>query len=289
MSKGKKSKNYKISPITCIEEGLGVLGSLIMATMCHLEKYVAYVVELDDTMRQYVKIDESTESVLETKPVPEVVYHNLNDKLMYRQMMILKLLADEQNASFSYKSVRKIFKRQGYLASGLSQENNEILNEQLATRNWIFHNPQSLYTAKKEVLAQSIPDSLQSMVKVAPQINPVYIRINEFFDVAYLYSLSLHVETKVKQFNTILESMKQDYKEMYQKISPKGMQYFNGQLFDNSDVEFKIYREKTLKQLLDTTDMVAQISMAIQQGKYDGTDEVFHKWTLNRFNNHDST
>lgn len=287
MGKGKKNRNYKVSPISCIEEGLGVLGNLIMSTIWHLEKYVAYAGEVDNIISQSVTLDENTKDVLEMRPVPEDVFHNLNDKLMYRQMMILKLFADEQSASFSYRNVRKLFKKLGYLKGELPQEISQTLNELLDIRNWTFHNPQSLYTAQKEVMTQSIPGSFRSIVSPKPQTNPVYITINNFFDVTYLCSLSLHTETRIKQFSAVLDNMKKDYKEMYQKTKPQGIILFRDEVFDSRDVQFRIYREEQPKGLLDTADLTAQISMAIQKGKYDGTDEVFHKWTLNRLKDND--
>lgn len=282
MGKGKKNRNYKTSPITCLEDGLAILGNLIISSMLHLEKYVAYANEVDNVIRQYTTVDANEKAIRISEPIPEVIFHNLNDKLMFRQMMLLKLLADEQNASFSYKSLRKILKKQGYLQKELSQENSQILNELLDIRNWSFHNPQSFHTAQKEVMMRSIPDQLKSLVRITPQLNPVYAKVHNFYDVTYLCSLSLHTEKRAKQFQTVIDSMKQDYEEMYQRTNPHGMSLFGGELFDMTKVQFKIYRIDQPKQLLDSDDLTAQVSMAIQKGKYDGSDEAFHKWTLNR-------
>ena len=276
MGKGKKNRNYKISPIACVEDGLVILGDLIVSSMLHLEKYVTYASEVNNVIFQYTTVDASGE------PIPEKVFHNLNDKLMYRQMMLLKLLADEQSASFSYKNLRKILKKQGYLQEELSQETSQILNELLDIRNWTFHNPQSLHTAQKEVMMHSIPDELKSLVKVTPQLNPVCAKFYNFYDVTYLCSLNLHTENRAKQFQTVIDSMKMDYEEMYQHTNPHGKVFFGNELLNMADVHFRIYRIDQPKQLLDPEGLTAQVSMAIQKGKYDGSDEVFHKWTLNR-------
>lgn len=283
MSKGKKNRNYKTSSIACIEDGLAVLGGLITSSMGHLEKYIAYSNEVDSTILQYADIDENTGEIRTSKVVPEDVFNNLNDKLMYRQMMLLKLMADEQNDSFSYKNFRRTLKKQGYVQNELPLEISKMLNEFLDIRNWSFHNPQSLHTAQKEVLMHSIPDELKPLVKVTPQLNPVYAILHEFYDVTYLCSLSLHTETRARQFQMVLESMKQDYRDMYQRTSPHGSILFGSELLDNREVQFKIYRVPQPKGLLDSADLTAQVSMSIQKGQYDGSDEIFHKWTLNKF------
>lgn len=282
MGKGKKNRNYKISPIACVEDGLVILGDLIMSSVLHLEKYVAYASEVDNLILQYTTLDAKGETVRVSEPIPEAVFHNLNDKLMYRQMMLLKLLADEQNASFSYKSLRKILKKQGYLQKELSQEVSQVLNELLDIRNWTFHNPQSLHTAQKEVMMRSIPDQLKPLVKITPQLNPVCATVHNFYDVSYLCSLSLHTGNRAKQFQAVIDSMKQDYEEMYQRTNPQGMSLFGGELFDMAEVHYRLYRIDQPKQLLSPDGLTAQVSMAIQKGKYDGSDEAFHKWTLNR-------
>lgn len=282
MGKGKKNRNYKISPITCNEDGLAILGNLIISSMLHLEKYVAYANEVDNVILQYTAVDANGETIPTSEPIPEAVFHNLNDKLMYRQMMLLKLLADEQNASFSYKSLRKILKKQGYLQKELSQEISQILDELLDIRNWTFHNPQSFHTAQKEVMMRSIPDHLKSLVKVIPQLNPVYAKVHNYYDVTYLCSLSLHIENRIAQFRAVIDSMKKDYEEMYQYTNPNGKVLFGGELLNLTEVHFRIYKIDQPKQLLDSEDLTAQVSMAIQKGKYDGSDDVFHKWTLNR-------
>lgn len=273
MAKSGKNRNYKIYSFNSVEEALGVLGQLIMNTSVHLEKYTAYRAELAELILAYSDGGES-------RPVPEGVYHSLNDRIMYRQMMLLRELADEQGASFSYKNLRRFLKKQGYLKGEPAAEVSRILNELLEIRNWTFHNPQSLFTAGREVAERSIPDAVRSMVTMKPQLNPVFVQVHDFYDVTWLISLSLHMERREGMFQRVLDAMKEDYREMYRTIRPGGLTYFNGELIDNREPQFRICHVQTPKGLMDSADMTAQISMAIQKGEYDGSSEVFDKWTL---------
>lgn len=47
---------------------------------------------------------------------------------------------------------------------------------------------------------------------------------------------------------------------------------------------FKVqyYRQKVISEVDDFDSDIAQISMAIQKSKYDGSDEKFHEWVIRR-------
>lgn len=282
MGKNKKKSNYKIYPINSVEDGLLVLGQLIMSVKYHLEKYFSYNLELNNVIHQHIKVDLKSKEILESTPIAENVFHDLNDKILYRQMMILKMLADEQKASFSYKNVRRIFQRQNYLKNPLSEKSNQILNNFLDIRNWSFHNSQSMLSATKEVVEKTIPDELKPFVSSKHQLNPVYICVDDFYDISYLLSLDIHMKRRIEQFNNILECMISDYNEMYRSTNPQGFTIFNGELLDTKNVQFKIYRNKRPRKLFSQPDMVTQVSMAIQKSEYDGTKEVFDKWTCSQ-------
>lgn len=145
---GKESKKkYKQFTIESIEDACGVLASLITEVSVNIDKYVEYT--------------EEAISLLENEDddyVDEKAYYDINDKLLFRQREILKVVADCQTSSFSYKQFRKLLQKKNYITDVLDEEIEKILSEFLDVRNWTFHNPQSLAVAKKEVAEKNIPD-----------------------------------------------------------------------------------------------------------------------------------
>lgn len=283
MSKGAKNNNYKIYPIDTVQDALHILGHLILEIMRDLEIYESYRRELSDTIEQHVQFDDARECVAASLPVPEPVFRSLNDKILYRQMHMLMQLADEQSSSFSYKSLRRFFhKKMHFLKSDLPVDVQEILNEFLDIRNWSFHNTQSRFTAGYEVADKSVPAHLKSLIKLDEQLNPVVCKIHNYYEVAYLVSLEIHMGTRIDRTKRVLDCMRDDYQEMYAALNPQGTVLFNGEFFDNTHAVFKLYRTDQPKPLLDMSDQITQLSMAIQKKKYDGTDEAFEKWTLKK-------
>ena len=97
----------------------------------------------------------------------------------------------------------------------------QILSELLDVMKWIFHNPQSLMVASKEVAEKNIPDELKGLVKITPQLNPIIVSRVEKYEVVMLASLVLHTQRRIEQFEKVLENMKSDYQEMYKIIKEK--------------------------------------------------------------------
>lgn len=78
--------------------------------------------------------------------------------------------------------------------------------------------------------------------------------------------------------------MKADYQEMYDSIEEKA--YIMTENGFSSDVQYiEIYRTSGLS---DYNSDIAQISMAIQKSKYDGSDENYREWVV-RFNEDNTT
>ena len=116
-----------------------------------------------------------------------------------------------------------------------------------------------------------MPDKLKESVKIVPQLNPVIIEKVDKYELIILASLIIHVEKRIEQFEAIIKNMKSDYQEMYNCIEDKPL------LMTSHGLSSKVqYIERTIKRSLigDQTD-IAQISMAIQKSKYDGTEEAF--------------
>ncbi len=264
MSSGAK-QHFKQFSIDSLEDACVALGSLISEASIHYEKYKEY--------------SDEAESLLENSDAEYIAakdYDNINDKLLYRQHEILKFTADHQSSSFSYKDLRKLLEKKGYISTPLSDEIVEILNELLDVRNWTFHNPQSLMVAAKEAAERNIPPELKGIAKIVPQLNLILIPKVEKYELLMLASLTIHTKKRIDQFGAVIKSMKADYQEMYGSIKDKPL--LMTACGPSDEVQY-IERYVT-SQLTGYQSDIAQISMAIQKSKYDGTDQMYEKWVL---------
>lgn len=263
MSGGTK-KQYKQYPINSIQEACQVLGSLIVGVIDNLKKYKEYSKEVKQLL-------DCTDEKVTAK-----VYEDINDKLLYRQFELLKYIADHQGSSFSYIDIRALYEKRGYLKSSLTDEAKKILNEFLDLRNWTFHNPQSMMVARKEVTEKSVSPELRPYVKIVPQLNPIVIPKAVTYDLPYINSLLLLTQARIKRYDYILDCMKKDYQELFDSLESNLFiidQYGLKQEVQYIEYEFDM-------RLSDNSNNVAQVSMAIQKSKYDGTDDDYNKWAL---------
>lgn len=261
----KSKKEFKQYTINNVQDACSVLGGLIARLIVQLEKYKEYAAEAEELLNNTA-----------VEYVAEKEYCDINDKLLYRQHEMLKLVADHQNSSFSYIDLRKMFEKKGYLNTSLSEDMEKTLKELLDVRNWTFHNPQSLMVASKEVAEKNIPDELKGLVTITPQLNPIVVSRVEKYEVVMLASLVLHIQRRIEQFDAVLAKMKSDYQEMYNTILEKKIIITPyGAL---SEVQY--YDEYIIARLESMSNDIAQLSMGIQKSQYDGTDEQYNKWTL---------
>ena len=264
MSSGTK-KQFKQFSIDSIQDACLALGMVISGVIINLEKYKEYADEAE------ILLENS-----DAEYIPAKVYDDINDKLLYRQREILKLSADHQSSSFSYIGLRKLYEKKGYLKTSLSDEMVTLLNEMLDVRNWTFHNPQSLMVAAKEAAEKGIPAKLKGIAKIVPQLNPIIVQKIDKYELLMLASLTIHTQKRIEQFETVLNSMKSDYQEMFDSIEDKPL-LMTAQ-GASSEVQ---YQDRFItSQFVGYQSDIAQISMAIQKSKYDGTDNVFNKWVV---------
>ena len=259
MSNGTQ-KQYKQFSINDESEACVVLGSLISGVIINLAKYSEYANEAIELLEN-----------LDEEKVPAKDYDGINDKLLYRQHEILKLISDHQKSSFSYIEVRKIFKEKNFLSKELDENANLLLKEFLDIRNWTFHNPQSMLSAGKEVAEKNIPEEFKGVIKITPQLNPIIIREIEYYDVNMLVSLIRHTQKRIVQFNQVLSCMKEDYQAIFDRIQGRPLLLLNG----SDPFKIQYIKHKCVSRLGDYGNDVSQISMAIQKSKYDGSKKTY--------------
>lgn len=264
MSGGSKQQ-YKQFKIENVQDACIVLGRLISGVVVNLDKYIEYSLEADALLESINK-----------EYISAKQYDDISDKLLYRQHQLLKLIADYQSSSFSYIGLRQILENKHFVKPNLPQEISTILNELLDVRNWTFHNPQSMMVAAKEATEKNIPSELKNNVKVIPQINPVIISKVYQYEVVMLASLVAHTERRIEKYKKILLRMKADYQEMYDSIENKA--YILTENGFSANVQY--IEMNCISGLSDYDSDIAQISMAIQKSKYDGSDEDYREWVV---------
>lgn len=98
----------------------------------------------------------------------------------------------------------------------------------------------------------------------------------ENYELLMLASLTIHTKKRIDQFGAVIKSMKADYQEMYSSIKDKPLLMTACGLSD----EVQYIERYVTSQLTGYQSDIAQISMAIQKSKYDGTDQMYKKWVL---------
>lgn len=261
MSKGNK-KQYKQFAINSLEDGCLVLKSLIVPVIIDLEKFRNYSDEAEVLLEKY-KLDGFIQAN---------IYDSIHDKILYQQRELLRFMADHQSSSFSYISVRELLEKKGFLKSSLTENSNKTLKELLDIRNWSFHNAQSMLVADLEMAKKSIPSEMVGSVEIKQMLNPVVIRKVKTYTWKMFADFVFHNKVRLAQFELILSEMKKDYQEMYGFLSDTAfIQTSSGLSREVQYIEQEIENQNPKK----AGSSIASLSMKIQKGKYDGSNERY--------------
>lgn len=258
------AKKWKQYGLNNKEDYLYVLYTLISNVVSALDRYQIHYKELDLYIYKNVKHDTSIDKYL-YNPVDKYTYHSFIEKIHDTSMSLIKYVADCQDSSISYLMFRKLIEKRTH-EFGLSLIDTKIkeyLDDLRDLRNWIFHNPQSMLNAHKEMHTKGLPKELRETLKTEYRFNPIIIDEYEYFELENLISLMLHMKKRIEIFNKILVQMTKDFEELYgEKIS----------------IEYNYIKEP--KKYMDYSYSVAQLSMAMQKSRYDGSQEEFERITL---------
>lgn len=265
MANGSK-KRYKQYDINSLEQGCYAMMTLLGPVIIDLQKFKSYMNEAEEMCASYKTHD----------TIPAKEYDAVHDKVLYQQRELLRFIADHQSSSFAYIDLRQALVRRGYIHRKLCEEAQIILNELLQIRNWSFHNVQSLLVAEREIIYRSIPKELMDYVEIKPQLNPVYIRNIKSYSWDMLFSFTKHNKVRAAQFDRVLVEMKKDYEEMYLSLLGQTDVRLDQNSFqiEYITVDIEAYNAKN-----DARD-IATLSMGIQKGQYDGSDESYKKLIL---------
>lgn len=267
------NNQFKQFAINDLSDALMALSTLILSSISNLDKFIEYSKEAMNICDQYNDAD----------TIPADVYESISDKILFRQRELLEYMADEAHDIFSYKTLRKYLLKKNYLTRNLDQETSEVLNELHTIRNWTFHNVQSRLVAEKEAMEKTVPSELVGIAKIEPQLNPIIVVKYKAYTKTMMESFIHHNLTRSAQFAIILDEMKRDYQDMYDQLSNlkiiavPGAELLVEGCESLTPVKTVIYEQ--VFGIKGTESDVPNISMAIQKGKYDGTQESFDKHT----------
>jgi len=260
------NKQYKQFTINTLEDGCYVLKSLIVPVIVNLEKFNAYSKEAKELLDKY-KFDDM---------IPAEEYDAIHDKVLYRQREILRFIADYQSSSFSYIGIRKILVKKDYVKRELPEECQKVLNNLLDVRNWSFHNAQSMLVAELENAKRSIPPALVGVAEIKPVLNPVIVNKVKSYSRSMLSSFISHNTVRLKEFNMVLTEMKSDYQEMYEMLpDASSLMVGVGMMHEVQYIE----QEVLCQNPMNAGSKIASLSMGIQKGKYDGSDNSYKECT----------
>ncbi|EJT5938961.1 hypothetical protein QTI54_04675 [Clostridium perfringens] len=265
----KKNNTLKQFKFSKKEDYLFVLEDIIGNSYMDILEYGRYIIELR-------KICEENES---NGKVNDQIYRDIKAKLLHSSSQLLKFIADKQSDSMSYNKFRELFNKSNTL--GIKLDENKQLDNQLSEllnlRNWTFHNPQSLLVAQKELkdkekermekeYLERFPKEFRKYITPMKDYGLILIEQYDYCDLDMLISLYKHNVERYKVYDKIIDCMISDYSKILGRevIIKDGKAYGNRKLFHDGLA-------------------IANLSMAIQSGKYkENDDEKFSKITMKK-------
>lgn len=261
------SKNIKQFPMEKKEDYLFVLQGLYINIYRNVEQYKRYKEEALSIYSQYVDIKD--EKVIAAGNIPRCVYEDINNKIQNVSKNLILYTADDSADSMSYRMFRRIFNKHNKFDLKLEDDKDldTQLQELLNLRNWMFHNPQSVLVANKEVFdkererqeqeyLKNFPEEVRKFLKPSFDYSLINIQYENEYEPNYLLSLYVHSDGRISIFEKILEKMKKDYTFILGK-------------------EVKV-TETVLRnpmRLAGDKLAIANLSMAIQKKQYKGNDD----------------
>lgn len=248
MSKG---RNYKNFPFNKKEDYLYAGNILIVRTYRALKKYKYY----------HGKLGEELERMITNKIeyIDTSYYEEWEDKQKNVSHNLLTCFIDDTSTGFSYVMFRKLVNRSEYkdVLHELDAETKEYLEELRDVRNWTFHFAQSDFVAIKEVIYKGVNEELQQYITFRG--TPIVIDFPQLVSGKFMESLFLHMSKRIRVFDKLFDCMLMDYQNLL------------GQ-------EVKIVEAMASPIEYGGPDfMTAQLSMAMQKKRYDGTKESFER------------
>ena len=249
--------NYKNFNFNKKEDYLYGLYLVISAAYQGLKKYKRYIKELSEYQEKIIQEN--------CAYIDADIYQEWMDKHQNTMHSLLKCFVDNTSTGFSYIMFRQMISRSTY--AKLLPEQPEYIKKDLEelrdVRNWTFHFAQSDIVANKESFLQSIPEELRKSVTY--NLTPIVVDEYSKVSAVYIDSLRYTMEGRLQVFTEVFEQMKKDY---------EGVLGANVSIVEKP-IETLEYNRRELA--------TAQLSMAMQKKKYDGSLKSFEEITMKKF------
>ncbi|AQR93101.1 hypothetical protein [Clostridium saccharoperbutylacetonicum] len=259
-----QQKNYKRFSLDSRLQFIKYLNKLICQVLRQLDKYKKYEQELEDIINEHILLDKD-DNLVSAKNINAYEYESIDAKLHNVSMELVKIIGDNTNDSASYLKFRRMLEKNTIELpfNQLSEEIQSYLKDVNDLRNWMFHNPESLYVSEEEYAKASIPADFRPYVTMSFRSSPIIILSPEEYSIEMAFSLLKHSTKRIEVFDKILANMVNDYELILGK---------------RLDIQYKKIPLRTLDD--DSTDIV-QLSYAIQKKKYKGREEdIKNIWKL---------
>ncbi|UYZ39054.1 hypothetical protein OD350_28700 (plasmid) [Clostridium beijerinckii] len=257
-------KNYKRFPLDSRVKFMKYLNRLICQVYRQLDKYKRYEKELEEIIYSHTEFNDDG-TIKSGSNISAYEYESIYDKLRMASMELVKIVGDNTNDSASYYKYRRMLEKNTIDVpfDALSDEIKAYLTDINDLRNWMFHNPESLYVSEEEYTRASIPENMRPYTTMSYRSSPIIITYVEEYRMNMAVSLMIHSQRRIEMFEKIYENMIHDYEKI---------------LGQKLDIQLK---KDPPMSLGDAATDIIQLSYAIQKKKYKGREEDIKKlWDL---------
>lgn len=199
------TKNLKIYKMQSKEDYILYLRELIILAHKHMINYKRYL----ESIEEYIKIngyDKKTEVSIK----PEVYLEN-QDKINNTSTYLFNLFADDTGIAMSYKKFRRYAdkKKIKQLQLGLNDEIKNIISQFNDLRNWSAHIPESLFTARMEIIKKhNLEEYFMS------DYSTISIPDFQSYEAAWIIDLLRENKHLYSGCSKIFQQMKKDYSKL---------------------------------------------------------------------------
>ena len=250
------TKDYKQFNFNSKEDYLFIFYNLIAQSYQSLRRYTRYCNELEKCL---IKLEEGKDKEFY---IDDDIHAEWHDKLLSVSRGLITMFVDDVKGGISYVRLRKLLNKTEFKLEPLEKSIQKELEELRDVRNWSYHLPQTNFVAMKEVYYKNIPKFLHPYVQY--KFNPVRVNVINKCNIKVLESLFVHSTARLETFNKIFRGMVEDF----------------GKLL-GENVSIVEVSEKPLELLGEST-VAAQLSMAMNRRKYDGSNENYEKITFQK-------
>ncbi|PAB61052.1 hypothetical protein [Anaeromicrobium sediminis] len=199
--------NYDVFDFETKEDFILYLRYLIITTQIELDRYKAYLRELDKKIKDY-NIEEDKDA-----KVPTLTFHNFNDKLRSLSYYLLNMVGEDTDGIMSYKRFRKMAdEMSGELEFELNEleEDIKLIMDQCSdNKAWCLHLSDVTLNGQLQIHNKEMHRKIKNYVLI--HNNPVEIPEYDYYEGAWLLDLQRKSQVFYDTTRKVFQRMKKDY------------------------------------------------------------------------------